>query len=393
MDSSHKIVTVIVISNLEFGGAQRQIVELMNHIDRQKFDLHIVSLSPYIPLGEFINHADTNLHIIEKKYKFDLSVAWRLAKLLRHLKADIVHGYLFDAEIAARLAGLLARTRAIGNCERNADYKLKKIQSATYWLTKGLLDFCIGNSQAGCEFNQRALGNPKDMYYTIHNGVDTNRFQPRDSAQTRRDLGVDDDTFLIGMFGSFKEQKNHPMLFKAMPLILKAHPNTKLLLVGDQLAGGMHGSDEYKVNTLAMAKNLGLEPHCIFVGNRGDVEVLYPACDLTVLPSLFEGTPNVALESMASGVPIVATGVADNAVIIKDGSTGYIVTLHDHQQLADKVNLLLQDSPLRLTMGKQARQHMLDEYSCQRLAEKTASVYTDVLGHTKGAAAKLKSFQ
>jgi glycosyltransferase involved in cell wall biosynthesis len=374
------ITVVIVISNLEFGGAQRQVVELANRIDSDKVTLHIVSLSSYVPLGSQLVPPDNNLHIIEKHNKYDLSVVPRLARLLRQLRADVVHGYLFDAEIAARLAGFLARTPSIGGCERNTNYELKKIQLLTYRATRSLVDFYVANSSAGARFNCDTLGHPEDIYYTVHNGVDTDRFCPRDNASVRNELGIDADTFVIGMFGSFKPQKNHSLLFAAYADLLNDIPNSKLLLVGDELAGGMHGSTEYRDQMTRLMTDLGLDDHCVLCGNRADVESLYPACDVTALPSLFEGTPNVALESMACAVPVIATDVSDNAYIIRDGETGYLVDTGDVDAFSNRLKRLAENHNLTLTLGAAGRQWMIDEFSTTRLAEKTVAVYFETLG-------------
>src|SRR5262249_28118285 len=156
-------------------------------------------------------------------------------------------------------------------------------------------------------------------------GVDTRRFRPRDAAAARRELGIAADGPVVGMFASFKAQKNHPLFFRAAARVLAALPATRLLLVGDQLYGGMHGSDEYKTEVMALFDELGLKERCIFAGNRTDVHRYYPACDVTVMSSHFEGTANAVLESLSCGVPVVATNVSDTARILPDSRAGYVV--------------------------------------------------------------------
>jgi glycosyltransferase involved in cell wall biosynthesis len=264
--------------------------------------------------------------------------------------------------------------------ERNTDYKFKRRQLCAHSLTRRCVDFYIANSHSGARFNQRALKNPKDRYYTVHNGVDTRRFRGADRLAVRNSLGLGPDEFVVGMFGSFKAQKNYPLLFESMRIVLDRHPEAKLLLVGDQLAGGLHGSDEYKLRMLELAAQLNLMRHCVFAGNRVDVENLYSACDVTALPSLFEGTPNVALESMSCSVPVVATRVSDNAYIIRDGETGYLVGLGEAECFAERLLTLAHNPGLRATMGAAARRWVEREFSCARLAAKTEAVYLDVLG-------------
>jgi len=370
---------VLVIDNLEYGGAQRQVVELANHIDPARFDVHICSLSNYVPLADQMVDRERRLHVISKTWKYDVTVVARLATLLHRLKADIVHGYLFAAEIAARLAGRLARTPLIFGSERNTDYLLKRRQLITYRLTRGCMDLIVANSNAGAQFDCRLLGYRPSQCRVIHNGVDTQRFRPHDEQALRRELGIGDGEHVVGMFASFKKQKNHPLFFGAARRVLQRLPQTRLLLVGDELYGGMYGSDDYKRDMDRLVDALDLRGRCLFLGNRHDVDRLYCVCDLTVLPSLYEGTPNVALESMACGVPVIATHVSDNAQIIPDGRVGYVVPLGDEVALSERICQLLEDSTRRRQMGQAARAWVESEYSIARLVDKTARVYQDAL--------------
>ena len=144
-----RLVVAQVISNLEYGGAQRQVVELANHLNRDRFDVHICSLSEYVPLASQLEDCERRLHVVRKRFKFDFSVVPRLAKLFRSLRADVVHGYLFDAIIASRLAGRMASVGAIIGSERNTDYHIKRRQLLAYRFTRRQVDMIIANSRAG----------------------------------------------------------------------------------------------------------------------------------------------------------------------------------------------------------------------------------------------------
>ena len=310
---------------------------------------------------------------------FDATVVPRLARLMRRLQVDVVQSYLFDAEIAVRLAGRAARIPLIVGSERNTEYYIKPRQLRAYALTRTMVDLIIANSNAGAAFNARMLGQPAAKYRVIHNGVNTGTFAPRDRTLIRQRLGVRADEPLVGMFASFKEQKNHPLAFAAARRVLAAVPAARFMFVGDQLHGGLHGSDAYKARMDALVDELGLRERCLFLGNRDDVADLYSACDLTILPSKFEGTPNVALESMASGVAVVATDVADNAIVIPDGRAGFVVALGDEAALADRIVRLVADSALREQMGRQARAWVEQEFSTERLAAKTEIIFREFL--------------
>ncbi|MCP4322572.1 MAG: glycosyltransferase [Psychromonas sp.] len=370
-----KIKILIVISNMEFGGAQRQIVELVNNIDQTQFEVHVCSLSEYTPLAEQFN-GGIPLHIIHKKSKFDFSVVFKLTALIRKHHFDVIHSYLFDAEIAARLAGKLSYTgiKVIGS-ERNANYTLKPIQKKAYLLTKNLVSDIIANSQSGANYNAKQTLQPKHKYHVVYNGVDTNRFISRDKSTIRATLGIKADCKLIGMFASFKQQKNHPFLISALEELKKKGESFKLLLVGEMLHGGLHGSDDYTEKIKRQITDSSFSEDVIYLGNKDNIEEIYPACDFTVLPSLFEGTPNVVLESMSCKVPSIATNVSDNSKIIDHNKSGYIVEVGDIKALTDCIHNLLNDTELLKQFSTNARKTMLEKFSSAKLAENMCKIY------------------
>ena len=374
-----KTCVVLVIDDFEFGGAQRQVVELANNIDAERFDLHVCALADYVPLAETLNEGNRRLHVIAKRFRWDLSAVPRLASLLRRLQADVVHSYLFSADIISRLAGRLARTPVIVGSERNTDYKVSVKNQIIYALTRECIDLIVANSRAGAEFNSRLLGYPLSYYRVVYNGVDADRFVPRDGRAVREELGIGADELVVGMFASFKQQKNHALFFTSAKRVLQQVPNARLLLVGDELYGSVHGSDEHKQQMGQLVDDLGIRDRSLFLGNRKDVSRLYSACDVTVLSSLYEGTPNVLLESMACAVPVVATNVSDNAYVVPDGRVGYVVPLGDEAAMAERICLLLGDETLRRDMGQRGRAWIEREFSTAQLARNTETIYLDAL--------------
>ena len=373
------IVAVLAVSDLEFGGAQRQIVELVNNMDPAVCELHVCSLSDYVPLAKHMRLAEGRMNFVLRKWRFDFTVVPRLASLLNRLKADVVHSYLFDATIAARLASILARRTAVISSERNTDYKFKRKDYLALNATERWNDLTIANSRAGANFNSRVFHQPMSKYCVVHNGVDVTRFDRHDPAKIRKELGIGPKQPVIGMFASFKPQKNHLVWLAAARQVIQRVPNVMLLFVGDELYKGGSDSIEFKKSINQAVDNFGLREHCVFLGNRMDVEECYNACTLTVLPSLFEGTPNVVLESMACGVPVVASNVSDNAYIIRDGETGFVVPVNEEFALADRVSEILLKPELRQKLSDQARSWVVQEFSCRRLAEKTAAAYRQVI--------------
>ena len=371
-----KTKVLIVISNMEFGGAQRQVVELVNNIDLNKFEIHVCSLSEYTPLAmQFKNN--TPLHIIHKRAKFDLSVVLKLKKLIIKNNFNVVHSYLFDAEIASRLAAKLSRTNIdIIGSERNTNYSLKKVQKCAYFITKTFVDKIIANSESGAKYNARLTGQPNFKYHVVYNGVDTVRFDIKDKNTQKKNLGILPNSKIIGMFASFKAQKNHTFLISALEELKKRGNEFTLLLVGDMLHGGQHGSDSYTEQIKQKISNSNFSQNVIFLGNKNNIEEIYPICDFTVLPSLFEGTPNVVLESMACGIPCIASNVSDNSKIIEHGRSGYIVELDDEIGFTNYMQELLDNSVKLKLFSENSRMTMIEKFSSIKLAENMCNIYT-----------------
>jgi glycosyltransferase involved in cell wall biosynthesis len=374
-----RICVVLVIDDLGYGGAERQVVELANNMDPGRFMVYVCSLSDNVPLAQKLTGAACRLHMIARKNRFDPTIVLRLADFLRAARADIVHGYLFGTEIICRLAGRIARTPLVIGSERNANYSIRRHHILGLRLTRRCVDAIIANSHAGAESNASVFNRPLSDYRIVHNGVDTGRFKPGDGARTRTELSIPSGCPVIGTFANFKRQKNHAMLFRAFRLVLNSIPDARLLLVGAQPVDSRGRLDGYQAQLERLIDELNIRHRCVFLGHQSSVERLYSSCDLTVLPSWHEGTPNVLLESMACGVPVVATNVCDNAYVVRDGEVGYLVPVEDDRGMARRIQTLLSNTALRQAMGRKARCWVTQEFSTKRLAEKMEAVYMELL--------------
>jgi len=383
-DTKRRICVVLVIDDLGFGGAERQVVELANNMDSNCYEVHICSLSDHLPLRNQLKDFEDRLHIITRKGRFDFTVVPRLARLLRKLNADIVHGYMFSAEIASRLAGRMAGTELVIGSERNANrLEIGKINILAHKLTHKCVDIIIANSKAGAEYNGKIFGRPSSDYRVVHNGVNIERFRPIDGRMTRQKMGIPFQCPVFGAFANFKKQKNHSMLFRAFERVLAFLPEARLLLVGDQPTDSRGRLNNYRAQLDRLVKDLMIGHRCIFLGHQDHTEHLYPVCDITVLSSLHEGTPNVLLESMACGVPVVATNVCDNSYVVKDGQTGFLVELDDVEGMGERLRTLMADDAMRQKMGREARNWVAAEFSLSQLARRTEAAYLEGLNRKR----------
>ncbi len=370
---------MLLISSLEHGGAERQVTQLANHVDEKRFDLTVCSLSNHVPLAKELRDWERRLVIVPRRGRFNAGVVWRVARVMKQRQIDLVHCFLFDAEMIGRLAARIAGVCAVVASERNADYQRPRLHSWCLRLTRSWFDVMIANSEAGKRFNMRTQDLPAERIHVIRNGVDIHRFHPVGRMRLRALMGIPFDAPVVGMIANFKPQKRYEDFFRVAATVLRRFPRAFFVVVGEPLRDNLQGAEDYHAEIRKLVRSLGIEPRCRFLSQRNDMPDVYGLCDVTVLTSSREGTPNVLLESMACGVPVVATDVADNAYLVPGGDVGCIVNVGDVQETAERVCHLLGDPRKRRDRGKAAREWVVREFSSAALARKTEKVYTDLL--------------
>jgi hypothetical protein len=139
------ISVCLLISSLEFGGAERQVVEMVRSFDPKVVRPIICSLSTKVPLARFLSGKKDELNIVEKRGRFDVTTVFRVARLLRKHRVDVVHAFLFDAEMVARLAAPLAGVKVVIASERNTDYVRSRMHTVLLKGTERLYDAMVAN--------------------------------------------------------------------------------------------------------------------------------------------------------------------------------------------------------------------------------------------------------
>lgn len=384
MAPSDRLVVMLVISSLEHGGAERQVIELARRLDRRRFDPLIVSLTDKNPLLDAVDTAGIELHVIPKRSRFDFSVVGRLSRLMRDRGVHIAHAFLFDAEMATRVAARLARTPVVIASERNTEYERPLVHRAGLWLTRSWFDVMIANSLSGKRFNMRTQHLPAERIHVIHNGVDTQYFRPQDAGPLRESLGIPPTDPVAGMVAVFKRQKRHADFLRAAAQTLRRVPNAWFVLVGEPLRDNQQGAGDYYREVRVLADQLNFGDRLKWLGRRNDMPAVYNLCDLVVLTSSREGTPNALLEAMACGTPVIATNVADNAHLVPQ-RVGMLFEVGDVRRLTDHMVDVLSSREWAAELGAAARAWVSEEFSTQRLIDRTQDVYSSVYRAKRGA--------
>lgn len=353
-----KINLLYVITKLELGGAQKQLLSLISHLDEDAFSIFLFTAGG----GLLIKEAEAIKALKLKKSPFlerplnpikDILSLIELCIFIKKNKIDIVHTHSSKAGILGRWAARLVGTRIImhtvhgwsfndfqGHILRGIFIFLERI-TATF--TDRIIVVSYFDRQKGL---QRRIGGP-DQYVLIRYGIDYRELEDK-NAHIRHDLGLDQQTLLVGMIACFKPQKSPLDFVKLAFTVIKSVPETevKFILTGD---GFLRRKIEKEI------KRLGLKDKIILTGWRKDAASIISCLDIYVLTSLWEGLPVTAIEAMAASKPVVATDTGGIAEIISDGKTGFLAKPKDSGALAERLTLLLKNKDLRITMGRNAR--------------------------------------
>jgi sugar transferase (PEP-CTERM/EpsH1 system associated) len=361
-----------LITELSVGGAQSVLTCLLAGSDRQRYSPLVVAL--YNANGVAARQVRTlGVPVIDlgMNSKARLDAVWRLYRLLSQTRPTILHAWMIHSNLLARVVGRLAGVPIIVTSRRNVHIGGKGrelLKRATAWMDDRVIAVCEAARQAEI---QRSGVSP-DKVVTIHNGIDVRRFsaEKRSRHCVRNTFGVPHDALLIGAIGRLHAQKGFPYLLRATAELVTRMPHVRLLVVGEGELRRLLGDQ---------CQDLGLAETVTFAGLRTDVPQILSSLDLLVLPSLWEGMPNVVLEAMAAELPVVATTVGGTPEVVVDGETGILVPAADVEALARAIERLLSDCALRQRMGQAGRKRIEEHFTVAQMVRKTENLYEQLL--------------
>lgn len=262
---------------------------------------------------------------------------WRLYRLLRERRPDVVQTWMYHADLIAGLVARLAGIRAVAWGVRNSGVSLGESSRSSRiaaWacarVSAWVPGVIVACARKAAEVH-RAWGYRADRVLVVPNGYDLDVWHPDAAgvAELRARWGVPEGAPLLGSVARWNPLKDHENLLAALALSVRTHPDLRCVLIG-------LGMSRDNADLIAMARHYGLLDHLIFLGRRDDVPVLMRALDIHVLSSKAEGFPNVVSEAMASGVACVVTDVGDAADIV--GEHGWVVPPEDASALAGAID-------------------------------------------------------
>jgi glycosyltransferase involved in cell wall biosynthesis len=346
-----------IITGLSTGGAETMLLKVLERLDRNRFDPYVISLTTIGEVGAQIAALGIPVDAVGLKRGLPgPGGLFRLVGMLKRLKPDVVHTWMYHADLLGGFAARLAGVSAVGWCIRNSTLDRK----TTNWKTRAVVNLCaavsgwVPKNILSCSEAARAihvaLGYEAKKFTIVPNGFDLEKFHPdADRRRAMRSaLGIETDAPIVGLIGRFDPQKNHAGFFEVARLLHGRIPMIHFVLAGQ-------GVDKNNAALEDWTTQAGVVSNTRLLGLREDIPQLFTAMDVLVSSSSYgEAFPNVLGEAMACGVPCAVTDVGDSAYIV--GDTGRVVAANDMVGLAKAVEELI-DLPVadKITLGERAR--------------------------------------
>jgi len=368
----HKMKLLFLITGLAYGGAEIQLVNLAISLKKRGWEVRVVAMLPPQAFTEELKDAGIPLSTLNmRRGVADPRAVFRLVKILREWRPDIVHSHMVHANLLARVARIFYKIPVLISTAHNIN-EGDRWREVAYRLTDPLANLTTNVSRAAVKRYIRVGAAPKNKIRFMPNGIDTAKFKPDKAAgqRLRNELGVD-NCFVWLAVGRFDVQKDYPNLLHALGRVTGEFNNALLLIAGD----GPLRPDMEK-----LTRKLGLDKQVRFLGICHNIPELMNAADAYVMSSAWEGMPMVLLEAGACGLPAVVTDVGGNSEVVLNGKTGFIAPPRNPEALAQAMEKMMALSEAeRRAMGKAGRAYIEANYSLEHVVDQWEALYMEHL--------------
>jgi len=353
---TYKIKLLFVIPSLVEGGTERVVTDIITHLDKEKYD---ISLALFEKKGPYLSQTAEYVKVydLRKKSRYSFfKIIFNLGKLFRRVRPNTVVSFLSYTNIVAIMAKFISGCRfnlliSIRNYLSLArfDARLRRVRYFLYKFLFNYADYVIAVSEGIKTDLEKTFNIIQRKIKIIYNPVDSEKINIL-KAEEIKDLRIKEKSFLLTV-GRLTKQKGYPYLFRAYSRIHK-EIDEKLIILGT-------GEEEEKLKSLA--NELGIQERVVFLGFQKNPYKFMNIASIFVLSSLWEGFPNVLLEAMECGVPVVSTDCSSGPrEIITNGKNGILIPPADERALADAMLTLLKDENLRKKFSKNGKRRAED---------------------------------
>ena len=273
-----QIRVLFVLPSLAIGGAERQVVDLVNELSKDRFNVHLLTFEKELNLLERLDKQETQIYHVPRRYKFDLKPIRKITQIIEDENIDILHG----TNQIALLFGFLGKLKA----KKKVKFVLAIHRTFNQSLKNELLDWflyaplmMLTDRIIAVSGNQRRHLSRKypflsSKFVTIHNGIDMKRFEnrlsPEGKSELRKSLGIGEDEFAAGIVANLRVEKGHEYAFRALKTVLNSGKKCRLLLIGS-------GARQHYLHSLS--QQLSISRSIIWMGYQEDPRPIMSICD------------------------------------------------------------------------------------------------------------------
>ncbi len=361
-----------LVEDLKIGGAERVIADTALGLDRKKYDASVWCVTRGGETASELSEKGIEVKILGISSYHNPLNTFKMIRLLKFARPDIVHTHGYFASVIGRLAARKAGIPVILAHVHSTYWEYKKrhlmIERKLSRFTHKII--CCSKAVENFVKNTEKITDNKTI--VIYNGVDEERFCPLKSPTSiRAEFGMSEEAAVVGTVSSLTPHKGHEYLIQAASLVLNTLPSAKFIIVGD---GPLRKRLEDQ------AKNLDIHPAVIFTGTRKDIPEILSLMDVFVLPShTREGLGIAIIEAMAAERPVVATEIGGIPEVVNDGETGLLVPPGDAEALSKAIIELLRNPKKTKEMGVKGRTRVKEKFTTKKMLSEIEHVYMSLI--------------
>jgi len=389
---SHKIKVVHIITRFDKGGSAENTFLTLKGMDRSRYEVTLISGKEDDPTQDrSAQMRELGLeHIPIPKLSRNINLVrdWKsflkIRRILKNRNFSIVHTHTSKAGFLGRIAARAAGTPLIIHTPHGhvlfgyfGRIKTLVFKILEKWVGR-FTDCIIALTEREKEDYVFAKMANKDKITVIHSGIELekyNKLSSEEKQSLKKQFNIPEEALIVGTAGRLVPVKGPEILMRAAEKVLKKYPDVYFLFAGD-------GDQRKSLGILA--NELGIKKNIVFLGWRDDLVEILSLYDIFVLPSLNEGMGRVLVEAMALGKPIVASNICGIPDLIQHRKNGFLVPPKSPEELAQHIQILLEENNLRTHMGLEGKQ-LAPNFSATKMVEEIDHLYTLLLSNKKAA--------
>lgn len=352
-----KIKILFAIDYLKIGGAPSVVYYQAKYLNKEEFDIYLMTLYPtkgpnyleqidFLPSDKIINFK------LKNRSLFDFSTWLKIYRFLKKEKFDLIYTHLFLTNTIVRILAIITRVSVIISFEHSCYWNKKIWQKKVDKILSYFTDKIIVSTKAVKNFTSKQEKINRDKFYTILNPIVVPDRKDVNIENLRKELNIEDNSFVILTLGRFSKEKGLVHLLEAAEKVIKKIKNINFLLIG-------YGHLENQLRK--EIKKRGLEKYCQLVIDPSRAKEFLYIGDIFVLPSLREGQSMVTYEAMAVGLPVIASNLDSIRDIIIDNKNGLLVSSGGYNEIVDKIIYLYNNKQTRYRIAQEGRRNV-DKY-------------------------------